>query len=735
MRYLEPDRAFPEIMTNEYDSNDKFVLTQTIKYLINHFSKFSTFNDEAFETICWTLGASVSLLENFLIENIDEKFRPKLISEIEEHSKFSEEYASVLLKILKKTPKNHISAFRQRLINLLSLKFTELQYENDSQLESNIKHLKTLFQLSENEIGLITFFFIIEVYEKPEQFFDNNLKCKKFPGRKYLCNILNINESTLSSILNGSLKELEIFEFYKSDIDFDREFLGWFQNPSDDILTEKLYTKLKPGSLSVKDFFIDKKQINHVLKILKKKSNTSTHLLFYGPPGAGKTSFARSIATKLGVQTYEILGSNDNKSINRQTAVKACLNMTNKGDGSLIVIDEADNLLNTQMSWFMRGETQDKGSLNKLLDEPGSRIIWITNTIDSIEDSVLRRFAYSVHFPSFNLNQRVKLWQSILSKNKCDKLLNKNEIKSISSRFNVSAGAISIAVQKSAENWRKNKNKFLEAIEMILSSHQTLMNGGKTYRKKESTDKNYSLKGLNLNTDIHTLFKQLKIFDRYLKGSLSNDICNMNLLFFGAPGTGKSEFARYISDRLDRKMICKKVSDIQSKWVGESEKNIRNAFYEAEQDNAILIIDEADSLLFNRAKARNSWEISFTNEFLTQMERFRGILICTTNRASELDKASIRRFNHKIEFKYLDSQGNLIFYKKMIAPLLKTRLNKNHKKMLMAIKQLAPGDFKTVRNNYAFYSSDELAHKDMIAALLNEAKYKAPKKRHRKIGF
>ena len=71
----------------------------------------------------------------------------------------------------------------------------------------------------------------------------------------------------------------------------------------------------------------------------------------------------------------------------------------------LVVVDEADNLLNTQNSWFSRGETQDKGWLNQLLEEPGARMIWITNSIDEIEGSVLRRFAFSIHFREFNRRQ------------------------------------------------------------------------------------------------------------------------------------------------------------------------------------------------------------------------------------------------------------------------------------------------------------------------------------------
>ena len=592
-----------------------------------------------------------------------------------------------------------------------------------------------MFELSRDEINFLIFLFIIKTYEKPEQLFDSNLKCKEFSGRKYLCNILNINQNTLSSILNGPLKEIGVLDYYKSEFDLDHDFLPWFQNPSKELLTKKLFSECTPESLAIEDFFIKKDKKNYILRLLKDKPASSTHILLYGPPGSGKTSFARCIAAKIGIQSYEILGSEENKSINRQTAVKACLNMTNKGSGSLIIIDEADNLLNTQMSWFMRGETQDKGWLNQLLDEPGSRVIWITNHINNIEDSVLRRFSYSACFPSFNRVQRTRLWENILTKNQCHDLITRNEIKTLWSKYDVSAGAISIAVKKAVESGCKNKKKFLTAVEMAIKAHQILMNSGDSPDNGTIIDEDYSLNGLNMDVDIQKMMKQLKIFDHYLRSSAKKNIVNMNLLFFGPPGTGKSELAKYIANRLDRPTICKRISDIQSKWVGESERNIKDAFKQAEQKEAILIIDEADTLLFNRERAQHSWEISCTNEFLTQMEQFKGILICTTNRLSDLDTASTRRFNHKIKFRYLDAEGNVVFYKKMICPLLKARLNQTQKKLIMNLKHLTPGDFKTVRNNYSFYPSKELDHKGMILALFDETKYKKTSIVNKSIGF
>jgi SpoVK/Ycf46/Vps4 family AAA+-type ATPase len=71
---------------------------------------------------------------------------------------------------------------------------------------------------------------------------------------------------------------------------------------------------------------------------------------------------------------------------------------------------------------------------------------------------------------------------------------------------------------------------------------------------------------------------QLEAFDKHLRNTVTDTVMNMNLLFYGPPGTGKSELARYIGNRLDREIICKRISDLQSMWVGEGEKNIKRAF-------------------------------------------------------------------------------------------------------------------------------------------------------------
>ena len=131
----------------------------------------------------------------------------------------------------------------------------------------------------------------------------------------------------------------------------------------------------------------------------------------------------------------------------------------------------------------------------------------------------------------------------------------------------------------------------------------------------------------------------------------------IRILFYGLSGTGKTNLAHYIADAIGKKLLCKNASDILGMLVGESEKNIAKAFEEANKQKKILLFDEVDSFFRERSYASQNWEITQVNEFLTQMEKFEGIVICTTNLRNIMDKAMQRRFHIMVEFKALKDEG------------------------------------------------------------------------------
>jgi len=331
--------------------------------------------------------------------------------------------------------------------------------------------------------------------------------------------------------------------------------------------------------------------------------------------------------------------------------------------------------------------------------------------------------------------QRIILWNNILRKNRASGFLSPDEIAQLAAKYKVTAGAIDLAVTKAMEASPQGKDKFYQHVTQGLNAHLTLTNSGMMPQDKETVEAAYDLKGLNVKGNLQAMIDHLKTFNLYLKKPQSNSIANTNLLFYGPPGTGKSELARYIGRCLDREITCKRASDLLDPYVGLTEKRIRQAFYDAENEETILVIDEADSMLFARNRALRSWEISFTNEFLAQMEKFRGILICTTNRLDDLDHATIRRFNHKIEFHYLTPEGNLIFYQRFLEPLSGSPIDQGGRAFLKNMTNLAPGDFKVIRDRFAFCGREEATHQLLLDALEEEARLKQVHLKEKRVGF
>lgn len=151
--------------------------------------------------------------------------------------------------------------------------------------------------------------------------------------------------------------------------------------------------------------------------------------------------------------------------------------------------------------------------------------------------------------------------------------------------------------------------------------------------------------------NLHRVFESMEA-----KGMRTGFTC----LFFGAPGTGKTETALQLARATGRKVLSADIAQILSKWIGESEQNARRLFRDyrkANEENElspILLLNEADAFLCKRFEnVRNStekMENGLQNIFLEELERFSGILIATTNLTSNLDPAFDRRFLFKIRF-------------------------------------------------------------------------------------
>lgn len=627
-----------------------------------------------------------------------------------------------------------VKAFVRLIGQTLSEHRRSLGYRGQSDIEKKANAIQDLLRFNTLERDFFVFLLVLDYLEAAENFFVDSLQCQVVYKRDVLAAILGVKRFEADGLFTGKLAQMEIFEANKSRLCIADDYLRLFENPSAKNLSEKLFAKMSGPLIDLDRFFIPQDQVDHLKGLLRHGHRSPTHVLFYGPAGTGKTSFARSLCDDLGMVAYDILHSTENRSQMRRAAIQACRNMLENDKKGLIVIDEADNLLNTNKGFGWFGETQDKGWLNRLMERQGPPIIWITNDINGIAPSVRRRFAFSLGFKPFGRKQRRHIWESVLQQHKAQERLPETMVSDLVTRYAVAAGPIDMAVRKAVEVRAKSGQPFCQSVERGLQAFQRLANGGHQPPIPQHADKAYTLKGLTIDGDLQALIRDLEDFAA-AKRFPGQETTGINLLFYGPPGTGKSETARFIADHLDRTLIVKNASELLNCYVGETEKNIRDAFEQASAEEAVLVLDEADSFLFARQHAVHSWEISFTNEFLAQMERFSGILICTSNRFADMDEASVRRFAAKLRFDFLRPEGSLHFYQRLLAPLTSETLDPALEQRIMAMQNLAPGDYKTVVSRFRFRPKGSLTHEALIEALEVESKVKRTQAGGKAIGF
>ncbi len=173
----------------------------------------------------------------------------------------------------------------------------------------------------------------------------------------------------------------------------------------------------------------------------------------------------------------------------------------------------------------------------------------------------------------------------------------------------------------------------------------------------------------------------------------------MTMLFYGPPGTGKTATAEAVAHELKKPLMVADYSQIQNRYVGETEKQIVMVFNSARQNNAVLFWDEADAMFFDRNFVHNDWDIRNVNILLQEVERFEGVCILSTNRDFSLDKALERRISVKIPFPKPDYKVRIQIWKKIIPA--KLPLSKDVNFINLGRADLSGGEIKNVILNAA----------------------------------
>ncbi len=450
----------------------------------------------------------------------------------------------------------------------------------------------------------------------------------------------------------------------------------------------------RKSELGVEDFDYLQSDLTLLITYLKgamQRKQKGVNILFYGKPGTGKTELTKAIAEAVGTALYEVnyidKDGDPIPGMQRLNAYQVAQSFFRGGD-LILMFDEIEDVIGSNrissLFGFGQKKKQDnKGWMNRMLENNAIPTVWITNDIDDMDPALTRRYDMVLEIPVPPRSKR-----EALIRKEADGVLDANAIRAIASHTSIAPALVTRAARVThvVEKPKERKAAFVSLLNHTLKAQgEPLLTIAGTGALPEHYDPSYVHAQINL---------------KELANSL-NTSPRANLCLYGAPGTGKSAFGKWIAQQINKPLLLKKGSDIISKWVGDTEKNIAAAFEEARKEQSVLVFDEVEGLLQDRKGARNSWEVTQVNEMLVQMENFDGIFIATTNHLKELDQASLRRFDMKLEFGFLQpDQAWQLFVQECHALGIKRTSAKKMRHRVHKQSHLTPGDFATVRRQH-----------------------------------
>ena len=362
-------------------------------------------------------------------------------------------------------------------------------------------------------------------------------------------------------------------------------------------------------------------------------------------------------------------------------------------------------LLNTSVDDSV--EPERAGLLNDFIEQsPGALLVYGYSTHALTERAVLR-----VALPSPSVSEQRAAWQNALGETAAS--LN-GELDQLSTEFRLSVPAIHAAVAETRiTNAEPALNGLREAcrrqtrhrLESLAQRIEPVAGWGALVLPEAQQD-------ILRTIEIHVR-QRARVYEQWGFATQGARGLGISALFAGVSGTGKTLAAEVLAHELRLDLYRIDLAAIVSKYIGETEKNLRRIFDAAEAGGVILFFDEADALFGKRSEVKDSHdryaniEVSY---LLQRMESYRGLSILTTNQKTALDTAFLRRIRFVVEFPFPDAEQRAQIWRRVFpaaAPLNGVDFEK------LAQLNIAGGNIRNIAVNAAFLAAEDEAKVEM----------------------
>ncbi len=506
--------------------------------------------------------------------------------------------------------------------------------------------------------------------------------------------------------------------------------LLWARAETPAELMRCVMSEAAPGGLTPADFAHLREDFDLIVRALRNALDgrqRGVNILLYGPPGTGKSELARLVANMVEGAAFEVRIESERgdepRRAERLQALLVAQRILSPETRAVLVMEEAEDVFpHSEVSFLAqlfgvpaKSQAGSKAWINRQLETNPFPIIWVSNSVEQIDPAFLRRFTYHVAMDRLPYTARTRIAAKHLGALGVSHRLAED----VAADPGLAPAAIASAARFAELIGEREATARESYVRRQLDGYRKAV-GEAPMARRQARELPYSIDLLNTRA-AYDLDRIVQALARHEQGTL---------LFHGAPGTGKTALAAHVAERTGRRLVKRTASELLSKWVGESEKNIARLFREHADGETVLLIDEAEGLLHGREMSERGWELTQTNEFLRRIEEFEGILIVATNLIGRIDDAFLRRFQFKVEFLPMRPEQR--------AALFATALGlpeapDEARARLARLDQITLGDFANVHRQYALLGEAPTVE-GFLAGLEAEQAAK-PRKAGAAIGF